>query len=314
MRSLNDNNGQAFDAEFLGFQVATRINAASRVSDVTTAYRFLTADTFDQAATHLQQLDEDNQNRRAQQETMLKQAQEEAFKRYSENSYSLALKLTGNAGIQGIIASRIGEQFGVPTVAMTDLEDGYLAGSARGVVEDVDLRQAFQWMSEQKPDLFTSMGGHKGAAGCMIPIEFYEEFAMLFEQAIKLQLGEEAPVPVIESDGELMDSQLTPELIREIDLLEPFGRDWPKPVFSGVFTIIQLKEVGQQKTHLSCKLRTETGQILQAIYFNAKQTSDEIMPYRIGQKVECAYQPSLNNFAGRTTLQLRIKAITAVDL
>jgi len=224
LKELNDNQGLPFDAEFLGFQVATRINAASRVSDVTTAFKFLTAPNISEASRYLQQLDDDNQNRRAQQEVMLKQAQQQAKDTYHDNRYSMTLKLTGNAGIQGILASRIGELYGVPTVAMTDLNDGTLAGSARGVVPDIDLREAFQWMANQKEGLFISMGGHKGAAGCMINIEDYPEFSELFEQSIKNQLGETAPVPIIETDGTLQDWQLTPALIDEINALEPFGR------------------------------------------------------------------------------------------
>lgn len=309
LRQLNDNQGMPFDAEFLGFQVATRINAASRVSDVTTAFNFLTAAHINDASYFLKQLDEDNQNRRTQQEVMLEQAKNQALQKYNDNTYSLALKLTGNAGIQGIIASRIGEQYGVPTVAMTDLEDGFLAGSARGIVPEIDLRQAFQWMSEQKTDLFVSMGGHKGAAGCMIPIEFYSEFEQLFEQALKNQLGDKAPVPTIETDGELQDWQLTPQLMEDINALEPFGREWPKPMFSGKFTIVQIKEVGQTKLHLSCKLQTQSGTVIQTIYFNAKQSADDATPFIKGDKVECSYQPSLNHFAGRTTLQLRINSM-----
>ncbi|BCN93404.1 single-stranded-DNA-specific exonuclease [Thiomicrorhabdus immobilis] len=313
LRQLNDNQGMPFDAEFLGFQVATRINAASRVSDVTTAFKFLTAGNVNDAMSYLQQLDEDNQNRRAQQEIMLQQAHQQAQQRYTDTTYSMTLKLNGNAGIQGIIASRIGEQYGVPTVAMTDLEDGTLAGSARGIVPDIDLREAFQWMSEQKNDLFLSMGGHKGAAGCMIPLEFYDEFSHLFEQAIQLQLGDSAPVPIIETDGELDDWLLTPNLIDEINALEPFGREWPKPMFSGEFTIVQIREVGQQKTHLSCKLKTPSGTVFQAIYFNAKQSENDPTPFVTGEVVVCAYQPALNNFAGRTSLQLRISAMTSIE-
>lgn len=309
LRQLNDNQGMPFDAEFLGFQVATRINAASRVSDVTTAFNFLTAAHINDASYFLKQLDEDNQNRRAQQEVMLEQAKNQSLQKYNDNTYSLALKLTGNAGIQGIIASRIGEQYGVPTVAMTDLEDGFLAGSARGIVPEIDLRQAFQWMSEQKTDLFVSMGGHKGAAGCMIPIEFYSEFEQLFEQAVKNQLGDKAPVPTIETDGELQDWQLTPQLMEDINALEPFGREWPKPMFSGKFTVVEIKEVGQTKLHLSCKLQTQSGTVIQTIYFNAKQSTDDAPPFIKGDKVECSYQPSLNHFAGRTTLQLRINSM-----
>ena len=244
LRELNDNQGHPFDAEFLGFQVATRINAASRVSEVATAFKFLSAENINEARTYLEQLDTDNQNRRAQQEVMLKQAYKQALDKYSDDTYSMTLKLSGNAGIQGIIASRVGELYGLPTVAMTDLKDGTLAGSARGIVSEIDLRQAFQWMSEQKEDLFLSMGGHKGAAGCMIPIDFYDEFSQLFEQAIKQQVGDSAPVPIIETDGELNDWQLTPNLIEEISALEPFGREWPKPLFSGEFSITQIREVG----------------------------------------------------------------------
>ncbi|MBO1925146.1 DHH family phosphoesterase [Thiomicrorhabdus sp. 6S3-12] len=307
MRLLNDNQKQAYDAEFLGFQVATRINAASRVSDVTTAYHFLTAPTVERASFYLQQLDEDNQNRRAQQEEMLQQARELAAKIYHPQRYSLAIKMQGNAGIQGIIASRIGEKYGVPTVAMTDLQDGFLAGSGRGVVPEMDLRAAFQWMSEQETALFKSMGGHKGAAGCMIPIERYEQFCDLFEQAVQRQLPQ-APYPIIESDGPLSSWQLQPQLITEISQLEPFGREWPKPVFSGQFIVDEIKAVGQSRTHLSMKVLSEDRQRFSAIYFNALNHAGEPLPFDSGDWIECAYQPALNTFMGRTNVQLRISA------
>ena len=307
MKELNDNQGQPFNAEYLGFQVATRINAASRVSDVTTAFNFLTSKTLDEALLNLTQLDEDNFDRRAQQQTMLEDAQNIAKTMYHPKKYSLAVPLQGNAGIQGIIATRIGEQFGLPCVAMTDLKDGNLAGSGRAIVPNLDLREAFQWMSEQDSELFLSMGGHKGAAGCMIPLEKYEVFAELFEMAVQKQLGDEPPVPLIETDGELADEMLVPELIPHLNALEPFGREWPQPVFSGNFELIQIREVGQTKTHLSCKLRTIGGKTIQAIYFNAKQTADEPTQFKVGSWVHGIYQPSLNHFGGRTSVQLRLQ-------
>ena len=309
MRQFHDNQNQPFNAEYLGFQVATRINAASRVSNVNTAFKFLNANSISEALLALQQLDEDNALRKQQQQAMLDQANAIAQALYHPNKYSLAIKMTGNAGIQGIIAARIGERYGVPTVAMTDLEDGYLAGSGRGIVPSVDLREAFQWMSEQDSGLFKSMGGHKGAAGCMIPIEKYEVFADLFEQAIQQQLGEEVPCPIIETDGALPDQWLTPALIEELNQLEPYGREWPQPVFSGTFLIHQVKAVGQTQTHLSFRLVSESGRRFSAIFFNAKQDADEPTAWMPGEKILCAYQPALNTFYGRTSLQLRILAI-----
>ena len=306
MKLLNDNQSQPYDAEFLGFQVATRINAASRVSDVTTAYNFLTSASSHQAQIYLEQLDADNLNRRSQQDSMLQQAKALAEESYHADKYTLTVRMQGNAGIQGIIASRIGEQYGLPTIAMTDLGDGFIAGSGRGIVPNIDLREAFQWMSEQHESLFVSMGGHAGAAGCMIPEANFDSFTKLFEQAVQNQLGQEAPVPIIEIDGALQGWQLKPQLIEELQLLEPYGREWPKPLFSGVFTINDIKPVGQDKTHLSFKLLTDDNQRISAIYFNARESGDSSLPYNRGDQIECVYQPNLNIFYGKTSLQLRL--------
>lgn len=307
VKQLNDNQGEPFNAEFLAFQVATRINAASRVSDVTTAFNFLNAAHLSEAQRHLQQLDDDNQDRRHQQQAMLAQAQDLAQALYHNQKYSLALKLQGNAGIQGIIATRIGEAYGLPCVAMTDLKDGYLAGSGRGIVKHIDLRHAFQWMADQEPGLFKSMGGHAGAAGCMIKLENYDVFSALFEQAIKLQIGDQPPVPIIETDGQLSEAQLTPNLINELAQLEPYGREWPQPLFNGEFEIVEVKAVGQTQTHLSFKLKQASGKWIQAIYFNAKQSAQDPIEFTPGERIRCVYQASLNRYNGRVSLQLRLQ-------
>lgn len=306
MHALNDNQGQPIDSDYLGFQVATRINAASRVSDVNSAFNFLNANSFDEAQTYLDQLDQDNQNRKFQQEEMLQAALSTAKSLYHPEKYSLAVPMQGNAGIQGIIATRIGELFGVPTIAMTDLQNNTMAGSARGIVACVDLKAAFEWMSEQQNDLFISRGGHKGAAGCMIPKAQFDNFSELFEQAIMQQLGSEVPVPLIETDGELHSWQLTPQLIQELRLLEPYGREWPRPLFSGKFFIEYQKPVGQTQTHLSLKLKTADHQKVNAIYFNAKETAQKPDPVCEGDEIFCTFHPSLNTFYGKTTLQLRL--------
>lgn len=313
VKQANLEAGQQIDTEFLGFQVATRINAASRVSDVKTAFKFLNASSVQKAQAYLQQLDQDNIERRAQQQSMLEQAQNQAAFLYHPKKYSLAIKLKGNAGIQGIIASRIGEQYGVPTLAMTDLEDGTLAGSGRGIVANIDLRTAFQWMSEQDVDLFISMGGHAGAAGCMIPIEKYERFSSLLEQAIKQQLGDEIPTPTIFTDGPLEDAMLNLHTLQDLKQLEPYGREWPQPTFSGRFIIQTVRVVGQTQTHYSFRLISEHDLRLSAIYFNAKQSAEEETPFYDGQLVEAAYQLSENQYMGRSSLQLRILAMNPVN-
>lgn len=306
MSQLNDNQGQPFTADYLAFQVATRINAASRVSDVTSAFHFLNASDLREAQQHLSQLEEDNLNRREQQQVMLEQAQAYAESIFHDQKYTLCIKMTGNAGIQGIIASRIGEHYSRPTIAMTELDDGFLAGSARGIVSNIDLREAFQWMSEQDPHLFRSMGGHKGAAGCMIPLNKFETFSELFETAIIEQLQGQVPQPQIETDGQLAGQDLTPELIQQLNGLEPYGREWPRPIFYGHFKILDMRLVGQTQTHLSLRLLSEDRRRLSAIQFNARPDSDTELNIKPHDTVIAVYEPALNTFHGRTSVQLRI--------
>ena len=311
MHTMNNNNEQPINAEYLGFQVATRINAASRVSEVMTAFKFLNAKNFSEAQNLLDQLDLDNLNRREQQKKMLAQATDFAKSIFHKDKYSMTIKMDGNAGIQGIIASSIGEKYGLPTIAMTDLKDGYLAGSGRGIVTTIDLHQAFQTMSEQKPDLFKSMGGHKGAVGCMIPVEFFDDFSELFEQTIQQQIGKTSPKLTVETDGELEDWQLEPNLIQELNQLEPYGREWEKPLFSGYFFIENIKAVGKDKNHLSLRLSLANGnKTLSAIYFNC--INEGKIPFEKGNQIQCAYQPSLNTYFGKTTLQLKIQTAKKV--
>lgn len=67
-----------------------------------------------------------------------------------------------------------------------------------------------------------------------------------------------------------------------------------------------IKAVGQAKTHLSFKLITDDNQRISAIYFNAKESDKALDPFSKGDQIECVYQPSLNVYYGRTTLQLRL--------
>ncbi|UQB41300.1 DHH family phosphoesterase [Thiomicrospira microaerophila] len=313
-RQFNDNNNLPYNAEFLAFHVASRINAASRVNDVTSAFHFLNADNLEEAKHHLAQLEADNLERRQQQEAMMQQAFDKAAELYHPERFSLAIALEGNAGIQGIIASRIGEKYGLPTVAMTDLNDGTLAGSGRGVVPEIDLIQAFNQIESQQPGIFIAKGGHKGAAGCQIKREDYLAFAELLEQAVKQQLGDAIPSPVIETDGQLDAALLGLDLISQLEQLEPYGREWPQPQFEGRFKIIDLKVIGKTQTHLSLTLIPENANFtVKAVYFGALSQPDSPLPFLHEDWIYCVFQPKINRYMNKDSLQLMLQHAYKLD-
>ena len=109
----------------------------------------------------------------------------------------------------------------------------------------------------------------------------------------------------------LEDWQLNPSLIDELNQLEPYGRGWEKPLFSGEFFIESLRTVGKDKNHLSLKLSLSSGnKTLNAIYFNCVQDGE--IPFYVGNEIRCAYQPSLNVYYGKTSLQLKIQTAQLV--
>lgn len=301
------------DAEFVAFEVATRINAASRVNDVNLALSFLSAQTVDEALIHLKALDKDNQYRKQQQQDLLRQAHEQAIEQVKAGHCTLCVVLQGTPGIQGIIAQRIGEHYGRPTVALTDLEDGTLAGSGRGIVPQLDLNEAFRTMQAAAPQLFLSLGGHAGAAGCMIPKDQVMQFHDLLEEAVRQQLGDAPPQTILLTDGTLEPNQLHPGLIQEINTLSPYGQGWPAPLFDNHFEVISCKAVGADQSHLSLVLRLPNhGRPFPAIYFNGQNLAEPLR-FAPGQTLRAVYRPTLSTFAGRQQFQLRIQWAKATE-
>lgn len=295
------------DAEFIAFEVATRINAASRINDVALAFEFLSASDPQRALAAFKKLDEDNRNRKAAQQSLLEQGKVQAQAQVEAGKYSLTLCLQGQAGMQGIVAQRMGEAWGRPTVAFTDLEDGTLAGSGRTIVETLDLKNLFERMAQQAPDLFISKGGHAGAAGCMIAKEKLSTFERMLEDAVREALDHQPPTLRLWSDGSLAEQGLHPGVLREINSLAPFGQGWPTPLFDDVFEVVNARTVGADKTHVSLQVRGADGRIHQAIWFNGQPQGGEDCLFPAGTQLHAVYRPTLNTFAGRQQFQLRIQ-------
>ncbi|MFP3367317.1 single-stranded-DNA-specific exonuclease RecJ, partial [Pseudoalteromonas sp. SIMBA_148] len=76
-------------------------------------------------------------------------------------------------------------------------------------------------------------GGHRGAAGVGLPLTEKDTFTRALQQAAAEQLGERALNPLILSDGELVEGQLSLETLDEIERLAPFGREFEAPLFEG---------------------------------------------------------------------------------
>ena len=295
-----------FDAETLAFQMGPRINARSRLDDPYAALHFMLAEEDHLAQRHLEVLDQDNQSRKAIEADMAEQARALAQPQLAADASLLLVYLEqGHAGVQGIVASRLVQAYGRPTLVLTPAaQPGMLTGSGRSI-EALHLRDALQRAHELAPQALPRFGGHRGAAGVGVPVDQLEAFHAALRQAVSEQLGEVELYPRILTDGELTAAQLSLASLDELAALAPYGREFDAPLFEGDFLVESLRAVGAEGNHLMLELSRE-GVSLKAIWFRAL-TPGELPPFGLGATLRCAYKLNRNRWRGRESLQLMIE-------
>lgn len=307
-RQLIGSRLETFTASTLGFQMGPRINASSRMADPYDALQYLLASHTETAAQHLERLNSDNQQRRTVEKVMLKSALEGAEEQVAAGMQSLVAYLEeGHSGVQGIVASRLVEKFGRPTVVLTPASNPkHLAASARSV-PGLNIHAALQQVDDMNPGMLVKFGGHQAAAGLTLWRERLVDFQQAFERAIVYQLGDRKLSPYLLTDGELEPGLINLETFNLLKKLEPYGREFEAPVFDGEFKVLGLKPVGADPVHLQLDLSlpNQTGNI-KAIWFFALPSAGADLPFQEGNQVRLVYRLEENIYRGRTSLQLMI--------
>ena len=295
-------------ASDLGFAVGPRINAAGRLDDMSIGIECLLSRDSAGAMLHANQLHQLNQDRRAIEQGM----QEEALQILAklnlaggeEPPVALTLYQSGwHQGVIGILASRIKDRLHRPVIAFADGDNGELKGSARSI-GGVHIRDILDAVATRHPGLVSRFGGHAMAAGLTLPRDNYEQFSVAFAEEVARHAEDVELQAVIESDGELSAQDLRLELASELRYAGPWGQHFPEPVFDGTFEILNQRIVGDK--HLKLVLRLPGGEAVDAIAFNVDM---DRWPDESAREVEIAYRLDVNEFRGRTSLQLMVEYI-----
>jgi single-stranded-DNA-specific exonuclease len=295
-------------AQDLGFQIGPRINARSRMSEPMAALHYLLAPTESEALHYLSLLDQDNLERKETEKEMLQIAMAQATPLLEQYRVSLAVTdRLFHPGIQGIVASRMVDFSGRPSIVFSpDRNPQLLTGSARSL-PGINIREALQYVDRHHPEMLVSFGGHDGAAGLRIVKDQLPGFRYAFEQAVAEQIEADQLRPCVLSDGELEPEQLSFETYHELMRLEPYGRSFDAPVFDGFFKVNALFPVGADKAHLVMEL-FKAYQTYRSIWFNALREKGPIeMPFKVGDIIHCVYRLHMNNFQNRRQLELIIE-------
>lgn len=250
-------------ARDVAFRLAPRLNAAGRLNEPTVGFELLVTESFGRASEIAADLDAKNRRRQAIERKILASARK-SLKGVFDVENDRVIVLAGedwHPGVLGIVASRIAEEFYRPTLLL-NLEGEMARGSARSI-------PPFHIFDALKSceDLLVSFGGHAQAAGITIASKMIDQLREALEAAAGELTGEDL-TPCVPVDAEVSLCDVTPALISQLDMLEPFGEKNRPPLFvaRGVKTAGRLKRVGSDGQHLSFFLR-DSGTAMRAIAF-----------------------------------------------
>jgi single-stranded-DNA-specific exonuclease len=289
------------------FRIGPRINAAGRMESGSKAVELLVSQNSQEAVTICDAIDRSNDNRRKKDSEITSEARRMVSEdaRMNNARTTVLFRQGWHKGVIGIVASRLIETYYRPTVILTESKDGFATGSARSV-PGYDLYQAIESCS----DLLESFGGHMFAAGLTLKQENLQLFRDRFEKFVSETIGEEHLVPSINIDEEVALEDITMEFYKDLERFQPFGPDNMAPVFASrrVKTLACLP-VGTNGMHLKLTFARPNTEPIDAIAFGQ---ADMIELFReSGGVVDIAYSVEINEFRGRTSMQLNIKDIKA---
>lgn len=290
----------------LGFILGPRLNAAGRLDDMSLGIECLLCEDEALARDMAVQLDQLNQDRKAIEQGMQREALAQLKNLPIEDMpFGLCVfEPDWHQGVIGILASRLKERYHRPTIAFADAGDGLLKGSARSV-PGFHIRDALDAVAARHPGLISKFGGHAMAAGLSLPVENFGAFAAAFDAEARRQLDEDDLTGRLLSDGQLSIEEFHLELVRALRLAGPWGQHFPEPLFHGVFQIVQQRLVGER--HLKLVLKSECGSVqLDGIAFNIDR---EQWPNASVRWAELAYKLDVNEYRGQESVQLMVAHI-----
>lgn len=287
----------------LGFILGPRLNAAGRLDDMSLGIECLITDDPAYAEHIARELDALNAQRREIESDMHESALTMLENRLSaengniQQAHSVCLFDQGwHQGVIGILASRIKEKYHRPTIIFAPGNDGEMKGSGRSI-PGFHLRDALDLVSKRHPSLIVKFGGHAAAAGLTIHAGNFTQFCDVFEQTAQGLLTSADLTRVIETDGDLTEPEINLELAQHL-MQQVWGQGFPQPTFHALFYVENQRVVGGK--HLKLKLKKfESNTIYDAILF----FHNDLLP----DVISAVYQLQLNEFNGRTTLQLMLE-------
>ena len=299
-------------SEKVSFQIGPMINSKGRLDHPEAALKLLISKNYNEAITYYRTLENSNAERKRIQSEVFKSAKQQVVDSISDSNFPISVVYSPewHEGVIGIVASKLVETFEVPAVVFTDAEDQNLIKASARSAGELDLFHCLNQCS----DLFTKFGGHKAAAGLSMPKENLDKFREKIYHVIEKH-------PLIERtvqdyyDLDISFKDINRDLVKAIEMLEPFGMGNSRPVFRmhdfelESFKILKDVHVKWTFTHQGPSKYKISGISFNYIGKWNTPHPEELIERQFHQQLSAQFTLGINRFRGNEIIQLMVDKI-----
>lgn len=308
--------GKRIRAGNIGFQIGPCINVTGRLDNASLSVELLMCQDPLRAAELARELRRLNQERQAMTDDALEEIIEQIEgSELKKDRVLVVYKENLHESLAGILAGRIRERYNRPAYVITKAKDK-AKGSGRSI-EEYDM---FQEINKCK-DVLLGAGGHPMAAGFSIETEKISQFRERLNN--QCTLTQEELAYKVNVDDRLELSDITFDLVKQLDMLEPFGKGNGEPRFMvEKVAIDRIFLMGQKQEHLKLSCRDTVNNLsIQGIKFSEADLFKTLLsgiygedrveliiqnPGTVNLKMDLLFKPSVNEWNNVKTMQLQI--------
>ncbi|MEO0294284.1 MAG: single-stranded-DNA-specific exonuclease RecJ [candidate division WOR-3 bacterium] len=285
---------EKIDAWHIAFILAPRINAIGRLEEAKEAVRLLLTYNKREAELISAKLEKSNIERKKIQEEIYADALK-IIESYGEDIPGVVISgKNWHEGVIGIVASKIVEEFYLPTILISEKE-GICRGSGRSI-PGFNITDCIKGLSH----FLEKFGGHSQACGFSIKRENIEDFKNAFVKEVERRMEGKISLKELFIDFPLSLYWVDEKLVRNIEELGPFGIGNPKPVFAAqdIELVCSPNIVGNN--HLKFVFK-DKDKYFSGIGFSL---GDKISSIKDSKKVSIAYTPFVDDWTGKVSLRI----------
>lgn len=301
-------NQRFISEDDVGFMLAPRVNAASRMGDALDAFHLLTTSDEAEAETLAKKLDAANRKRKAEAGAITRAVHERIRARTSLPSVIAIGDPEWRPALLGLVANSIVEEFERPVFLWGREGNESIKGSVRsGSVHALELMQA-------AVDTFAEFGGHAAAGGfTVLETAIFDLEDRLVEAHARIVENQSTLDDLSNHADALLDpSEIDLAMLKHLEKLAPYGMENPKPVFLIRDAMIEkIAPFGKANEHVKLTLARERGPLEAVTFFAKGVLAKSVSALNPGARAHLLAHIERDTFSRTNPVRLRLLNIKA---